>query len=156
MTPRFNLRWGSRAVTAATICLAVAGCAEELPDDVADYRERCIRMNAEPIAVTSDDPHEGVKDVFACNVELEVLLRQERPFPDGTIIVKESTRSDSDFPWLVATARKQGEGWAWDEYTRNFDNEPFLRILGGESSCIDCHRRVEAVDWIYTFFSASQ
>jgi hypothetical protein len=129
-------------------------CAEPLPGDIENYREECLKMNCEPIAVSNDDPHEGLKDVFACNVSEEALLEtlDGAPYPDGTIIVKESTRSDSDYPWLVATARKRGDAWKWDEYTRNFENEEFLRIVSGESVCTDCHDRAINRDWIFTVY----
>ncbi len=111
-------------------------------------------MNAAPIPVKPDDPHNGVKDVFACNVPLEELMSNSRPFPDGAVIIKESTRPDADFPWLVATARKRGTEWEWDEYSRNFEDEPLLRILPSEQVCIDCHKKAEPADWIYTPFTA--
>lgn len=138
-----------RLVSLLGLSSLLAGCGETLPDDVADYRERCLKMTSEPIPKTDDDPHEGEKDVFACNLSCAEV--NERPFPDGTLIVKESTRSDSDFPWLVATARKEGGSWQWDEYTRNFENEDFVRILPGEDVCIDCHKKWESQDWIVTY-----
>jgi len=129
-------------------------CAEPLPSELENYREECLKMNCEPISVKNDDPHEGVKDVFACNVSEEALLEtlEGAPYPDGTIIVKESTRTDSDYPWLIATARKRGDSWKWDEYTRNFENEDFLRIVSGESVCTDCHDKARSRDWIFTEF----
>jgi hypothetical protein len=129
-------------------------CAQPLPGDIADYRERCVPMNCDPISVKSDDPHEGEKDVFACDVPEAALLDtlDGAPFPEGSIIVKESTRRDSNYPWLVATARKKSDGWQWDEYSRNFENEEFLHIAAGEDVCIDCHRKARVADWIYTVY----
>jgi hypothetical protein len=69
------------------------------------------------------------------------------------IIVKESRQPPDDFPWLVATARKVDGTWRWDEYTRNFADEELSRIVSGEPVCIDCHRKVAAVDWIYTSYA---
>lgn len=131
-----------------------SACAEPLPDDVENYREECLKMNCEPIGVTKDDPHDGEKDVFACNLSEDELLRtlDGAPFPDGTLIVKESTRRDSDYPWLIATARKRGNDWKWDEYTKNFEDEEFLHILSGESVCTDCHKKVSYRDWIFTVY----
>jgi hypothetical protein len=111
-------------------------------------------MNREPLPRRGDDPHDGEKDVFACNVPLAQLEDNQRPFPDGTIIVKESTQPDLDYPWLVATARKRAGEWTWNEYTRNFESEEFLEIAASESVCIDCHRRVRGSDWIYTRYAA--
>lgn len=104
---------------------------------------------AADIPKTKDDPHQGVKNVYACGVPME-NVRSLEPFPEGTIIVKESTRSDSDYSWLVATARKSSGRWSWNEYSRNFSDEPFLSILPGEQVCVDCHKKAAALDWIYT------
>jgi hypothetical protein len=144
------LRYGALALW----FLGAAGCSgESLPADVAGYQSRCQKMNTQPIRVYEDDPHEGMKDVYACNVELALLEANTRPFPEGTLIVKESTKEGFDYPWLLATARKLGGAWKWDEYTRNFGDEDFVRILASESVCTDCHRRAEPADWIFTPFS---
>lgn len=126
-----------------------AGCGEALPEDIEGYRERCIRLNEQPIAVTNDDPHEGVKNVYACDIDCSAI--NQRPLPDGTLIVKESQRADSDFVWLIATARKTGSDWQWDEYTRNFSNESFLSVAVSEEVCVDCHKKWKADDWISTY-----
>ena len=134
--------------------LTTAACGgESLPADVADYQTRCARMNRNPIARYEGDPHAGSKNVYACNVDDAVLRANARPFPDGTIIVKNSTKENADYPWLVATARKQGGTWKWDEYTRNFADEDFVRILASESVCTNCHRQAENADWIFTAFT---
>lgn len=139
-------------------CLLVplGGCGEELPADVAGYAERCVKMNAKLIEPTDDDPHEGYKNVYACNIEAADLLTAAGapalPYPDGTMIVKESSRENQDYVWLIATARKQGGAWRWDEYTRNFPEEEFVRIAASEKVCIDCHTKVEAADFIYTVY----
>lgn len=107
-------------------------------------------MNRELLPKREDDPHEGKKNVFACNVSCEEL--QERPFPDGTVVVKESIKDGQDYAWLVATARKSGGEWQWDEYTRNFPSEDFVSILASESVCIDRHVKWRGADWIATGF----
>lgn len=109
-------------------------------------------MNRAPLPERDDDPHQGEKNVYACGVEPQALQGNIRPFADGTWIVKESTRTDSNYPWLVATAEKRNGTWHWNEYTRNFSDEDFVAILTTESTCIDCHRRVDTVDWIFTVF----
>lgn len=141
------------------LALSLAACSEELPADVPGYADRCVRMNVEPIPPTEgDDPHEGEKNVYACNVTVGDLLASDGsrilPYPDGTLIVKESSKPSQGFVWLVATARKAGGSWEWDEYTRNFASEDLLRIPSSEAVCVDCHRKVEAVDWIYTGYQA--
>jgi hypothetical protein len=136
--------------------LALTACSESLPDDVPGYRERCLLMNRAPIPPTASDPHEGVKNVFACGVTEDQLIEADGklllPYPEGTLIVKESVKPEQGYVWLIATARKQDGQWAWDEYKRNFDNEGFLRILASESVCVDCHRQVEGQDWMFTTY----
>jgi hypothetical protein len=134
--------------------LSIASCASDtLPADVVDYQTRCTRMNAHPIPRYDGDPHAGTKNVYACNVDQELLRTNARPFPDGTVIVKDSTKENVTYRWLVATARKQGGRWSWDEYTRNFDGEDFARILASESVCTNCHEHAKEADWIFTAFS---
>ena len=135
------------------VVAAVAACGGALPDDIADYRSRCVRMNATPIPPTDDDPHRGTKEVFACNADEAALRANQRPFADGTVIVKESTRQDEDFPWLVAVARKSGGTWTWAEYTRNFENEDLSKLLVPQSTCTDCHKAAAPLDWIYTTYT---
>jgi hypothetical protein len=130
-----------------------AGCEAELPADVEGYAERCVKMNPAPIAPYEGDPHRGMKNVYACNVDPALLRANQRPFPEGTLIVKDSTRPPESAPWLVATARKRDGGWQWDEYTRNFPDESLRRILAGQSVCTGCHQQARALDWIFTAYS---
>ncbi|MDX2023719.1 MAG: hypothetical protein SF187_26005 [Deltaproteobacteria bacterium] len=132
----------------------VAACGETLPADIEGYQTAptCVRLNKDPIPPYEGDPHKGIKNVFACNVDLPVLLANTRPFPDGTIIVKESRRPGVAYTWLVATARKQEGRWRWDEYTRNFDNEGHERVPVPQSKCMDCHAKAAAQDFIFTTY----
>jgi len=150
-------RW-RRRVSALALALAVSfggpACAEALPAELADYAERCVLMNLEPIPPTADDPHLGFKDVYACGVPEAELVAPDggplRDYPVGAVVIKEATRSDAAAPWLVAVADKRDGAWAWAEYTRNFPDEPFLRIPASESVCTDCHQRARSTDWIFT------
>jgi len=139
--------------------VALSACGEILPADIEGFEDDCELMNRRPFPPAGDDdPHDGFKNVYACNVPLDDLEDNKRPFPEGTIIIKTSTREGEDEPWLIATARKRdGEGvssWRWDEYTRNFEDEDFRRIPVGQSTCTDCHKDVESVDSIFTFYQA--
>lgn len=142
------MRWVSMAVAALA-----AACGGALPGDIPGYDARCVRMNATPIAVTDPDPHNGVKNVYACNVPQQALQANKRPFPDGTVIVKESRRDGNPWIWLIATARKQGGKWRWNEYTRNAADGQFRHILAPESVCTNCHDRVDDEDWIFTSYA---
>ncbi|NUN16620.1 MAG: hypothetical protein HUU55_23585 [Myxococcales bacterium] len=132
--------------------LLFVSCAETLPDDVYGYRQNCVRLNDQPIPPTDDDPHRGTKNVYACNITVSELEAGVFPYPDGTLIVKESTKTGQDYTWLIATARKSGSDWSWDEYKRNFGNEDFYRIPVSESVCTDCHKKAKESDYIFTTF----
>jgi hypothetical protein len=132
------------------------GCAEMPPDDVLRYQVDCIPMNAEPIPVYDGDPHQGTKNVFACQVPRAQLETNARPFPDGALIVKEARRAGDDFAWLVAAARKQGGTWRWDEYTRNFADEELRHIPSGEGVCTGCHQAARSSDWIFTQYEPTE
>jgi hypothetical protein len=142
-----------RGALGLLLTVLVSACGSTLPDDVPGYESRCVRMNREPIARYDGDPHNGMKNVFGCNVQQEQLQANLRPFGDGTLIVKESTRQGEALPWLIATARKQGGSWQWNEYTRNFADEDFRHILAGESVCTGCHVKAQAADWIFTSYT---
>lgn len=141
----------------ALLCLplawAGASCGSSLPDDVPGYEERCVRMNARPIPLYDGDPHQGTKNVYACGVAASAVEANTRPFPEGTLIVKESTQQEQSFPWLIALARKQDGMWRWDEYTRNFGDEEFRHNLAPASLCTGCHARARPLDWIFTTYA---
>jgi hypothetical protein len=134
----------------AALLATTAGCGSPLPDDLPAYESECVRMNGTPIPRYDGDPHPGIKNVYACNVDAAVLQTNSRPFPEGTLIVKDATRESESFPWLIAIARKRDGAWRWDEYTRNFADEGFRHGLAGESVCTGCHVRASTVDWIFT------
>jgi len=132
--------------------LVQSGCASDLPEDIRDYDTRCVSIaTAGPY---KGDPHSGNKRIFACNVELAALQAGTRPFPDGTIIVKESTKPGKCDPWLIATMRKKAGKWSWEEFTRNFADEDYGELLVPESTCTNCHKDAEEVDWVFSQFSA--
>ncbi|MBT9555582.1 MAG: cytochrome P460 family protein [Myxococcales bacterium] len=137
--------------------LLLTACTDGLPADVAGYAERCVKLNAERIPLTHDDPHTGEKNVYACNVLESQLFDGDgapiRPYPDGTLIVKEAFRDGQAYPWLVALMRKGGGAWQWAEYTRNFADQDFAELPISESVCTDCHRQVEPSDWVFTPFT---
>jgi len=139
-------------------CFMLAGCSPPLPDTLGDYAVECILMTPEPIPPTEDDPHVGFKDVYACGISEEDLLAQMSdgaPWPDGSMVLKESTKAHQGYPWLIATASKQAGSWEWAEYTRNFESEDFAQIPVGEDTCIDCHKKVKSSDYIYTHYITS-
>ena len=146
---------GLSAPSLGVLLALVAGCGSTLPEDVPGYASRCVRMNASPIPPYEGDPHKGMKNVYACDVDVPLVEANTRPFPDGTLIIKESAAEGESFVWLIATARKQGGSWRWDEYTRNFSDEEFRHGLAGQSVCTGCHVRAQSADWIFTRYARS-
>lgn len=149
----------SRAASRALIVgvSLLTACTDGLPADVAGYAERCLKLNAELLPLTADDPHTGEKNVYACNVSESQLIGGDgapiRPYPEGTLIVKEAFRDGQAYPWLVALMRKSGGAWQWAEYTRNFADQDFAELPISDTVCTDCHRQVEPIDWVFTPFT---
>ena len=146
----------TRPIAITLTIMMLAGC-QGLPADVEGFETRCLEMTTEPIPPHADDPHEGFKRVYACNVSdaqrRALQAGDVTVFPEEALIVKASRRDGEDFNWLVATARKLGGQWEWLEYTRNFDDERFLEIPASPQVCVDCHRAATASDWIFTRFA---
>ncbi|MDE0299786.1 MAG: cytochrome P460 family protein [Candidatus Poribacteria bacterium] len=127
-----------------------------LPADITGYNQ-WLKLNAEPIPpVAGSDPHRGTKDVYV-NQERDVLApagRQQYPYPDGSIVVKES-RSDAGFIRLVAIMRKKagsnpgGNDWEYEEYIRRDADSPFPGPLTG-AFCQRCHSDARDRDYVFT------
>ena len=127
-----------------------------LPADITGYNQ-WLKLNAEPIPpVAGSDPHRGTKDVYV-NQERDVIApggRQQYPYPDGSIVVKES-RSDAGFIRLVAIMRKKagsnpgGNDWEYEEYIRRDAESPFPNPLTG-AFCQGCHSDARNRDYVFT------
>ena len=127
-----------------------------LPADVTGYNQ-WLKLNAEPIPPTGGgDPHRGTKDVYV-NQERDVIApggRQRFPYPDGSIVVKES-RADSGFIRVVAIMRKKagsnpaGNDWMYEEYIRRDADSPFPNPISG-AFCGGCHSDASNRDYVFT------
>jgi len=127
-----------------------------LPESLAGY-ENWLKLNARPIPPRAADPHNGTKNVYV-NQERAAIIRndqQQFPYPDGTIVVKESIRPGRDFIGLIATMRKSKgsdpahNDWKWIEYTRNGKDEPF-REVARDAVCWGCHSGAIGTDYVFT------
>ena len=109
-----------RCVVVALFVVTGAACIE-LPDDLRDYREKCLRMNIASIEPTTREPHDGYKQVSAFNAAEENR--------DDTMIVHDccpdARYRDGAFVWVIASARKADGKWRWNQYTRNVADEAF-------------------------------
>lgn len=128
-----------------------------LPADVAGYTQ-WLKLNAEPIPpVPGGDPHNGTKNVYV-NKTREVIApngKQEFPYPDGSIVIKEAYRPDKDYVGLIAIMRKKAgidpkhNDWEFIEYTRNASDAEF-KIIAEGGVCWGCHTQVEPIDYVFT------
>ena len=142
-------------ILVTVMLLFLTGCSgDELPADFAPPGD-CILVTPVPLHTTEEDPHEGTKEVFYCGQEEEELWGAKGPvfpIPAGTRVLKISTREDQGYPWLVAEAVKDSDGWKWNEWTRNFPDESYAPIPVDESVCTDCHKDAKESDWMFTVF----
>jgi hypothetical protein len=123
-----------------------------LPEGILGYQD-WLRLNEQPIPPIEDgDAHLGTKNVFASR-------EADRSggaivYPDGTIIVKEATRPDSDFIGLVAVMRKEAGAdpdhgdWVFVEYTRSGSDAAF-GVQARDAVCWNCHVGARQTDWVW-------
>ena len=123
-----------------------------LPEGILGYQD-WLRLNEPPIPPIEDgDAHLGTKNVFASR-------EADRSggaivYPDGTIIVKEATRPDSDFIGLVAVMRKEAGAdpdhgdWVFVEYTRSGPDAAF-GVQARDAVCWNCHVGAQQTDWVW-------
>ncbi len=127
-----------------------------LPGDVAGY-EKWLKLNAQPIPPRDADPHNGTKNVYANQARAAIAPngQQKFPYPDGCIIVKESTRPGANFIGLIAIMRKAKgsdpahNDWTFVEYTRGGADDAFREVAKG-AACWDCHSGAANTDYVYT------
>ena len=134
-----------------------AGSLPGLPGLVAEY-PGWLRLNRQPIGPRpGGDAHSGTKNVFVNQARTALAPdgTPRFPYPDGTIVVKESTRPGTDFVWLVAVMRKRAGSdprhgdWTFTEYTRDGASERFA-LSARDGVCFGCHAVAIATDWVYT------
>jgi hypothetical protein len=125
---------------------------EGLPEDILGYQD-WLKLNEQPVPpIEGGDPHLGTKDVFASQ-EAD-RSGGSLVYPDGTIVVKEAKRPDTDFIGLVAIMRKEAGAdpehgdWVFIEYTRSSPEEPF-GVQARDDVCWGCHVGAQQTDWVW-------
>ena len=115
-----------------------------------------VKCGTDSTDMGGGDPHRGTKDVYV-NQERDVIApggRQRFPYPDGSIVVKES-RADSGFIRVVAIMRKKagsnpaGNDWMYEEYIRRDADSPFPNPISG-AFCGSCHSDAANRDYVFT------
>jgi hypothetical protein len=125
---------------------------EGLPEDILGYQD-WFELNEQPIPpIEGGDAHLGTKNVYAS--EEADRSGGSILYPDGTIVVKESTRPDTDFIGLVAIMRKEAGAdpdhgdWVFIEYTRSAPDAAFTETAK-DAVCWSCHVGAQQTDWIW-------
>lgn len=133
-----------------------------IPADVEPYRS-WTKMNAIPLTDPSN-PQAGPKNTFI-NLspdQLREILGQAgralKPFPDGTIAVRESLDA-AGVVRVLFVQRKDStatrtKGWVFSGFTRPAADGPFqvLQFADPVVRCLDCHAQVKASDFVFTPF----
>jgi hypothetical protein len=141
----------------SVLLAAVPTAPPGLPGFVAGYAG-WPRLNDEPIPPRQGgDAHLGTKNVYVNQdrMALAPAGAQVFPYPDGTILVKESTRPGADFVGLVAVMRKRSGSdpahgdWLFVEYSRTSATARF-RLLARDGVCFGCHQAALDSDWVFT------
>lgn len=132
-----------------------------IPEDIAQYRT-WTKMNANLLTDPSN-PRAGPKNTFISlppSALLEVVAsggRVRKPFPDSTIVVRESLDTDTGFVRVLFVQRKdssaaQTKGWVFTGFTRTAADKPFepLAIPDPVARCLNCHEQMRATDMVFT------
>lgn len=133
-----------------------------LPAEIADYT-KWTKVNATLIADLSNR-RAGPKNTYT-NLRPEQLReivapggRVRRPFPDGTIFVRETLDPDAGFVRLVVAQKKDAgatrtRGWVFSGFFgRRATNEPFTEtaLRDPVAQCLNCHAQVQGYDFVFT------
>lgn len=149
--------WSTMLSASAQPVAAPAG----VPAEIAGYRA-WTRMNA--IVLTDpSNPRAGPKNTFV-NLSPEALReivgpggRVRKPFPDGTIAVRESLDPDAGFVRILFVQRKDSsqtrtKGWVFSGYGRTAASDAYqtLAIPDPVARCLNCHEQVRNTDQVFT------
>ncbi len=135
-----------------------------IPADIQAYRT-FTKMNAAVLADPSN-PRAGSKNTFA-NLSPDQLRaivgtggRTRQPFPDATIIVRESLHPTEGWVQVLFVMRKDStvtatKGWVFSGFTRQAADRPFgpLEIANPFLRCLFCHAQMKASDYVFTPFT---
>jgi Cytochrome P460 len=139
------------AALAALAALAHAHSTKTLPG-LPSYTDRYrswTKINRKPIPPRANDPHHGVKNVFASKP------KRGGRYPYGTVIVKEGLPPGKQWVRLVAVMRKvrgaspKNNDWQMREWTRGSPGGRFSEIASGQV-CYSCHVGAKKNDYVFT------
>ncbi len=141
----------------------LAAAQSEIPAEIQPYRT-WTKMNAIPLTDPSN-PRAAPKNTFI-NLspdELREIIgsggQVRKPFPDGTIIVRETIHPTEGWAGLLFIQKKDSstartKGWVFSGFNRAASNQPFqpFPIADPVVRCLDCHAQVKNSDFVFTPF----
>jgi Cytochrome P460 len=119
-----------------------------LPQYTAGYKS-WTKINRRPIPPRANDPHHGVKNVYASKA------KRGARYPYGTVVVKEGFPPGKKWVRLMAVMRKvrgaspRNNDWQMREWTRSSPSGRFTEIASG-SICYSCHVGAKRNDYVFT------
>lgn len=136
----------------------------DVPANFGAYRT-FTKMNTSVLADPSN-PRAGPKNTFA-NLSPDQLRaivgtggRTRQPFPDGTIIVRESLHPTEGWVQVLFVMRKDSsvtatKGWVFSGFIRQAADRPFapLEFANPSTRCLFCHAQMKASDYVFTPFT---
>jgi plastocyanin len=156
-------RWPAILLTLAIVLvtLASAGAQQGVPAEIEPYRA-WTKMNGAPLTDPSN-PRAGPKNTFInlSPAQLREIIgpgaRDRKPYPDGTIIVRESLDVDTGFVRVLFVQKKDSnaartKGWVFSGFSRSRADEPFqpLAVPDPVARCLNCHEQMRASDLVFT------
>ena len=135
-----------------------------------EFREKWQYLGSWLLHDATGMMHEGIHEVFTQPEMIEGFKKNNKIFPDGTVLVKEvrSTRSaamtsgpdvvyvDKQILWFVMIKDSKnrfpgnpnwGEGWGWAIF---YAEDPSKNASTSyKKDCIGCHIPAKDTDWIY-------
>lgn len=96
-------------------------------------------------------PHGAFLTTYVSEDTLQAIKAKKGSIPSGGIIVKENYSPEKKLAAVTVMYRKAGYNpdagdWFWIKYAPNGAVEKEGKVAG----CINCHRAVQANDWIFT------
>ncbi len=136
-----------------------------IPADIENYRA-WTKMNA-TLMTDPSNPRAGPKNTFITLSpnELREILgpggRTRRPFPEGTIVIRESLDPTAGFVTVLFVMRKSSKAvetkeWDFSGFSRRAADQPFQPVPLTPNPvlrCLACHQQVRATDFVFQPFT---
>lgn len=136
-----------------------------VPADLDQYRT-WTKMNA-ALLTDPSNPRAGPKNTFInlSSNELREILgpggHARKPFPEGTIVIRESLDLTAGFVTVLFVMRKNSKavetkGWDFSGLSRRAADQPFQPVPLTPNPvlrCLACHQQVRATDFVFQPFT---